>query len=640
MMMKSLLIRLLVTFGATTVISAQEVSGQQPQADTQQQAEQQKEEDSSEKKAVVLLEQVIDQAQMLRLPENRIRVQITAADLLWRRNEGRARSLFSSAADGIAETMRNTGSDGPQNRDQRRTPGKLRQELVITVARHDATLAYQLLTATRQPTAQTDAGISRKRDSEANLEEDLLAQIAALDPKLAWRKAEESLEKGQYPSTLVKVLAELQVKDKDAAAKLSDKVLMRLRSENMLANSDAGNLALSLLQPGPRPVETSTNDAASSQSVSDTASSQVLSQSAFTDLMVTVIEAALKATPKAPSNPRRNSPRSAKNSTQDAPTQAQIEQNNARRLLQGLQALLPQIDQYVPSRAQAVRQKMSEITMGNNPRPAWGQLDSLLQQGTADSLLATAPIAPPRMQSRLYQQAALKALDEGNADRARQIANDHLDAKTRDAVLQKVEFQQIVSKVEADKKDELRQTLSRLRSDDERIDLLLQLAGAAQKNDAKLASQLLGEARRLADRRATSYPQFEQQLKVAHAFSALEPGRGFEVLEPGIAQLNELLSAAAVLSGFEVDIFKDGELPLQGGSTLGSVVARYGQELGVLARSDFERAQTTANRFQLAEPRILAQLSIVQGVLGGQPEPSDKGFGPRGLGQNTRFLRR
>ena len=50
-----------------------------------------------------------------------------------------------------------------------------------------------------------------------------------------------------------------------------------------------------------------------------------------------------------------------------------------------------------------------------------------MQQGTSDSLLATAPSAPQMMQSRIYQQAAMRALDEGNADRARQIANDHLE---------------------------------------------------------------------------------------------------------------------------------------------------------------------------------------------------------------------
>jgi len=47
------------------------------------------------------------------------------------------------------------------------------------------------------------------------------------------------------------------------------------------------------------------------------------------------------------------------------------------------------------------------------------------------------------------------------------------------------------------------------------------------------------------------------------------------VLEPGIMQLNELLSAAATLSGFEVNVFREGEMPLQGGSGLSRNMARY-----------------------------------------------------------------
>ena len=207
-------------------------------------------------------------------------------------------------------------------------------------------------------------------------------------------------------------------------------------------------------------------------------------------------------------------------------------------------------------------------------------------------------------------------MDEGNADRARQIANEHLDPRTRDSVLQKVEFQLIANKVEADNMDQLRQALAQLHSDDERIDLLLQMG--TQSKDKKLAVKLLGEAQRLTNRRATSYRQFEQQLSVADAFATLEPARSFEVLDPGISQLNELLSAAAVLSGFEVNVFRDGEMPLEPNSTLTNMVARYGQQLAWLAKTDFDRAEMSANKFQMAEPRLLARLTIVRDVLSGQ----------------------
>ena len=98
--------------------------------------------------------------------------------------------------------------------------------------------------------------------------------------------------------------------------------------------------------------------------------------------------------------------------------------------------------------------------------------------------------------------------------------------------------------------------------------------------------------------------------------SSIDLSRSFEVLDPAISQLNELLSAAAVLSGFEINMFRDGEMAIQNGNGLTQTINRFGQELAVLAKSDFERSETLAGRFQFAEPRIMTRLSIVQGLLG------------------------
>jgi len=70
------------------------------------------------------------------------------------------------------------------------------------------------------------------------------------------------------------------------------------------------------------------------------------------------------------------------------------------------------------------------------------------------------------------------------------------------------------------------------------------------------------------------------------------------------------------LSGFEINMFRDGEMTIMGGNGLSSTVNRYGQELALLARTDFERADTLASRFQFPEARVMARLAIVQGLLG------------------------
>lgn len=588
------------------------------------------------KSAYRLLDEVVNEAQSLHLVDNRIRVQISAGDIFWDQNSARARSLFMQAADEIGELVRSTDTNSrPGN--QLRRPAQLRQQLVLIVARHDAQLAYQLLAATKAPTVPTPttADLRNPRgqfNTEDNLEQSLLSQVAALDPKFAAQNADQMLDKGQFPRSVGDVIAQLQRQDKDAAAKLMDKTLKKLQSANLLSTFDAVNLSMNLLSAGPKlpgsststPDSTTTVQASSQQ----TARTAVLEQSAYNDLLSTVIDNALKATPQAQLNQRGqmnqrgrgpNAPGNA--STQAALTDAQIEQAGARRLLSGLQPLLPQIDQNLPARAQSVRQKLSEMGMGDSARVNMVQAFAVMQQdnATTEAIMQAASTAPPQLQPRMYQQAAFKALDAGNIDQARQIATDHLQDNARDTVLQRIDLQEMARKSENGRIDDIRLSLSRIPAEKDRIDLLLQMSNDLKKSNPKLGLQLLEEAKQIADHRATDYDHFEQQLKVAHAFASVAPARSFEVIEPGINQLNDLLSAAAVLNGFETNVLRDGELPLQGGSGLTATVSRFGEELAFLARSDFGRAESLAGRFQSAETRTLARLSIVQGLLGVQP---------------------
>jgi hypothetical protein len=641
----SLLISMWVAAGIASVSAlAQEAASNE---------QQQKERAALEEKALNLLDQVIGEAQSLKLPENRVRIQFTAADLLWERQEARARALFSAAAAGIAEMMQGIDSNDRQYFQLIQVPSQLRQELLTAAARRDAPLAYELLRATRQlapPQNAPNGPNFRWQDQELNLELNLLAQMAATDPRLALQNAEEMLDKGQFPNSLAKLLAQLQLKDKDAAGKLAEKLLKRLRQDTMLANQEAGSLALNLLRLGPRPAETPSN----SPQTNLNNSGQLLNESAFRELMESVIATALNATPRTAAAQQRGpaarlGPGNLRSGQQNVPggqqsapsTQdsAQIAQDNARRLLTGLQPLLPYVDKYLPARAPAVRQKLGEVGGRMDPRAAFGDLNNLMRQGSVDELLQAASTAPPGMQGVVYQQAAMKALNEGNTERARQIATEHLDQGQRNQVLQAVERQQAVQAAAAGNIEEAQQQLARLRSDEQRVNWLTQMAtAAAQKKNEKLAAQLLEEARNLVSRRAENYQQLEARLRVVRAYAGIDPARGFELLESGIDQLNELLPAAAALSGFEVRIFKDGEFPLQGGSQLSNMITRYGQELTRLARSDFERAQTVADKFQRAEPRIQARLSIVRGVLGGQAQPEadnaifGRGFGPLNRG--------
>src|SRR5215216_535003 len=407
---------------------AQDQPAQAQQPSTE---EQEKEKAEREKNAYRMLDQVIDEAQSLRLVENRVRIQINAADMLWDQNQGRARSLFATAAEGIAEAGRASVTNTNNNRRFQVGPGgenigpippqnirvyQMRQELVLTAARHDAALAYQLLAATKppantQPVTAEGRGRRPQFNSEDNLEQILLGRIASLDPKLAAQNAEQMMDKGQFPTTLPHVINQLYKQDADAADKLADKTVKKIQAANILSNA-TGALVQILLRAGPRPANSGKNETAS---VTNSSWPAVLGQSAYVDLLSTVVDGALKATPPTINNQRGGGPANGRGGNTPPPpmTEAQLEQNNARRLLAGLQQSLPMLDQYLPTKAALVRQKLSEMGLANSPANIAQTFSGLQGPATTDSLLQAAATAPQQIQSRLYQQAAFKALEEG-----------------------------------------------------------------------------------------------------------------------------------------------------------------------------------------------------------------------------------
>ena len=638
--MKKLIV-LSLTFALFYTALAPALAQEQPaQKPTAEELEKQKEE--REKNAYRLLDQVIDEAQSLRLPENRVRVQISAGDALWDKNQGRARSLFTMAGEGIAELGRT-----PQPTDNRRNPGQnqdrrafqLRQELVLAAAKHDAQLAYQLLATTKPaaPIAQNTNNPNQRPgvDPEENLEQMLLGRIAVLDPKLAAQNAEQMMEKGQFPRTVSDVINQLSRQDPEAGAKFADKTVKRLQTANMLTNAEAAILAQSMINAGVR--QPATDTAGVNPLPAGVASrGPVLEQSAYVDLLSSVIDAALKATPP-PQNTQRpataGTPQRGRGGPGAAvlpaprpgqttgPTEAQVELMNSRRLLAALMIAMPVVEQQLPLKAPSLRQKFTEMGVGNLANMGGQPPMSMQGPPTTDSLIQAAANANPQMQTRLYQQAAFKAIEEGNTDRARQIATEHLPPNTRDLVLQRVEFRELANKGESAQFEQIRQSLNRLQTDNEKIDMLVQLANDAQKTNKKLAVQLLDEAKQITSRRATSYEQFNQQLRVARAFVTMDSARSFEILEPVVSQINELLAAAAILNGFEINMFRDGEMTMQGGNGLTATISRFGQELAYLARTDFERSELLASRFQMTEPRIMTRLAIIQGLLNTRAQP-------------------
>jgi hypothetical protein len=562
----------------------------------------------AESRAVALLDEILKEGQRLTLAENRIQVQTIVADLLWKYDEARSRSLFKAAVSELSLLPNDPSNpdedDVRQAYNAARMRSQLRQMLMKALAHHDARLARDFMRATRR--SETSASTPANAVSEeTQMELNLASQLAANDPKQATEVAEETLAKG-LSYQLPQVVAQLARKDREAANKLASSIVARLRNENLATNSEALGIAQSLLRLGAEP------SAASSSAQTDSKNAQpLIDEQVLRELAEMVATVAL--------NDKSN-----------------------RIETYSIPSLMPLIEKYAPSRAALLRSRaaQSKKTVASEELAASDNYRALAENGTVESLLEAAQKAPDYLRDQYYLQAASKALKQDDQARAQQIINQNIkEPYQRKMMLASLERQMLAKALEKGKIDEARQLIAQTRTNEERVRLLTELAtGIGAKGDKKVALQLLDEARNLSSARARNIKQLTAQFQIARAYAALDPARSLVILESFMDQVNELLNAALLLGGFlaEDEIVKDDEVLLL---ALASITDMSGgqlmSELGALADADFDRTKGVADSFQRAELRLAARLLIVQSVLAertatGNPPVVAPALGPEG----------
>src|ERR1043165_1103398 len=151
-----------------------------------------------ERETNALLDEVITSAQTLKLPENRALVLSSAADLIWARDEKRARSLFKEALNDLsALAVPHNDKMSDEERRSFAVFGQQRKGILLLVASHDADLALEFLRSSRPLLlgSETDTASGSKAEEQA-LERSLAVQVVNNDPQRALQMAEDSLSKG------------------------------------------------------------------------------------------------------------------------------------------------------------------------------------------------------------------------------------------------------------------------------------------------------------------------------------------------------------------------------------------------------------------------------------------------------------
>ena len=556
-----------------------------------------------ERKALALLNETLDSVPGLKLAENRALVQAQAADLLWTREEKRARALFRDAMTGAGEALQSAGAQSSRRDMSYWMLVQSRSQTLQMIAARDPQLALDLLRATRpasQENTESDENFGMG-DQELRLEQSIAAQVAESDPKRALQIAQESLNKG-ITFGLLNVLQRLQQKDAEAATRLAGDIVKKLQADNLTANHESSFTAMELLrsvlspqaQPNafsPRPPGRATEKIRPLS----------LDDQIIRDLAGVVVNAALKSPLSGPG------------------------------LLMQLQPVLPELEKRIPERAPQLRRKIGEMNQSLDPQAkAWMQFESFSRGGSTDAVLEAAVKAPAEVRGGLYSMAAMRLLQTGETERARQVITQNLSGAERDQLLALIDRAAITRALEQGKLDEAKQLVSGIRAKERRASALAQLAaGVAAKGDRKVALSLLDEARGLIDRQPDNQKEIEASLEVARGYVLVDPARAFELIDPLINQANEMLAAAALLEKFGSGrgLFRKGEMVLQpvfAGS--GALYGQYVKALAELARADFERTKSAADKFGRDEVRIMARLLIAQSVLSDRPDASDASY--------------
>jgi uncharacterized protein (DUF2267 family) len=552
-----------------------------------------------ERKAIALLSEAIEQAQGLRLAENRVRVLASAAALLWPRNEAAGREMFARAMDGVRALLQAADATDPLAQERAQGLWQLRNEMLQTVAERDPRLALEFLRATRQPSfgRQSD-GAPKMADRELALENELAARLAARDPREAARMIEEGLRRGLTPN-LVGALQQLAQKDRETAMRLTAAAIARLRPEDLLAGYEATNFATQLLSlttpPEPTPLPAAGNPTQleelrgrSSRVVTDRIALDPASRRALVETLTTAVL-----------------------------SQTHDRFGVLHNIINALQPVLSEVERYTPGRGAALRRRVAEFERTQDPRTRlWREYQHLFQQGTDGAgLLEAAEKAPPELRDDLYRNAAWRFYAE-DYDRALAAAGKVSDPQQRAQLIQEFERQRPWKAAEQGDFVQARQLINSLPTADQRAGALVALArSAAGRGLSREAIEALTEAQTQLGDRVQNGAQLSALLEVASAYAAIDPAEAFVIVESVIGQLNELLTAAAIVDGFTINSFREGELSPHGWQVWQDFIRRCAQTLAALARNDFDRASALARRFERTDARIIAQLHFVQVVL-------------------------
>ena len=547
-------------------------------------AEEQKRKQELERKTLLLVDEVVAASSSLKLTENRIFILGTAANLVWRHDEKRARSLFWEAINALNVVP----SPKTSANDEKKTTAyfetyNLRSEILNMVARRDAQLAMEMLHASRQtmPESTDPNWIATER----GLEQQIAAVAAENDPQRALQLAQESLSKG-LSLQLLNLLFHLNQNDPELGTKFAGEVVDKIRSSE-LNNDLNAYIAVSLLSSS-RPIS---KNSARLGSI--------------------------------PNQRTLELPKEQRRALTEMLANFALSLSANSNLLYIIPGLMPEIEEFVPERVLLLKRKLSELDRKLPQREKdQRHYNSLLRDGSPEEVLRASLKGNDEERRWLEREAILMAVFSKKSEALREfIMKEVTDESKRKSMLDSLDAQEIDLAVHGGDAEGLRKLLPKITVKEQRARAMAEIAVLLEKKGKHdEALNLLDEAQGLVTTDLRSETKSNALLGVILAYALIEPSRAFVIAERTIDKANDELSKLLLFDKIiKTGFLKKGEIVLGHSGVIHHDFAllKYGKGITALARADFSRTRAAADRFERHELRILARLLIAQAVLNG-----------------------
>ena len=519
-------------------------------------------------KAFTLLESAAGQVNTLQSAENRARIAANIMDSLWTHDEKRARSLLAMIESDIKEGLNREDPERRINSHTFQVFYHLRSNTVERIGKYDPELALLFLKSTEVSGPPHLLNHLSARECELELRH--AKKIAANKPEIALKIARESLARGLSEDVLV-VLRQLGRKHKDEARSLYKEIVSKVRDLNLHENPDNKNfvhtLALSYTPP---------------QADAET----------FQDLLSFLLTKAVDA------GCRKH----------------EIVAGYTANFCTWVMSSLPPSYKADP-RVAALKHWASEE---HSAAPGYMELNMVARDGSVEEVLALTQ-KYPGLESHITYRAFEVAKESGDLAKARELANSSTSPELRQLMLEHLDGSQQAKTSNQELLADLQRRLNEQPQPEDRLRILVSFADTIGATDRNTALKLLNQASDLADSLQPGWSQAGAQVGVAMMYCQLKSDRCFQIMEPLVQKLNQLVDAALKLDGFDTEYLRDGEWNMSANGRLGELLTGLAEYAGFFAWCDFDRAVSLSNQFERTEIRLMAQVKLAQSVLAGPP---------------------